>query len=109
MSGVVSGIQQRIRQHCPNAPSVHCKSHNLNLVVTESCKNIRQVRNLIAFVGKMTWFLCASQKRNKILKSFTDRKDLLSELLDGVDCEDDIDVSLLKKGGGLTLLRLYKS
>jgi len=47
----------------------------------------------------MTWFLCASQKRKEILKSFTGSKDLLNELpvLDGVDCEDDIDVSLLKK------------
>ena len=35
----------------PNAPYVHCKSHNINLVVTESCKNIRQVRNLMASVG----------------------------------------------------------
>jgi len=39
MSGVVSGVQQRIREHCPNTQYVHCKSYNLNLVVTESCEN----------------------------------------------------------------------
>ena len=60
---MVSGVQQRIREHCPNAPYVHCKSHILNFDETESCNNIRQVRNLLATV-------------------------------DGVDCEDDIDVSL---------------
>jgi hypothetical protein len=57
----------------------------------------------------MTWFLCASQKRKENLKSFTGSKDLLNELLDGVDCEDDIDVSLLKKRGDLTLPRLCET
>ena len=38
-------------------------------------------------------------------KYFTDSKDLLNKLLDGVDCEDDIDISFLKKGGDLTIPR----
>ena len=84
-------------------------SVNLNLVVTESCKNIRQVRNLMASVGQISWFLCASQKRKTFLKSFTGSKDLLNELFDGVDCEDDIDESLLNKGGDLTLSRLCET
>ncbi|CAG2212069.1 unnamed protein product [Mytilus edulis] len=110
MSGVVSGVQQRIKEQCPNAPYVHCKSHNLNLVVTDSCKNVRQVRNLIASVGQMTWFLCASYKRKEILKFFTGDKDLLNELLEGVDCDgDNINVSLLKKGGDLTVAKLCET
>ncbi|VDI17171.1 Hypothetical predicted protein [Mytilus galloprovincialis] len=110
MSGVVSGVQQRIKEQCPNAPYVHCKSHNLNLVVTDSCKNVRQVRNLMASVGQMTWFLCASYKRKEILKSFTGDKDLLNELLEGVDSDgDNIDVSLLKKGGDLSVAKLCET
>ncbi|CAG2217955.1 unnamed protein product [Mytilus edulis] len=110
MSGVVSGVQQRIKELLSNAPYVHCKSHNLNLVVTDSCKNVRQVRNLMASVGQMTWFLCASYKRKEILKSFTGDKDLLNELLEGVDCDgDNIDVSLLKKGGDLTVAKLCET
>jgi hypothetical protein len=31
----------------------------------------------MASVGQMTWFLCVSQKRKEILKSFTGSKDLL--------------------------------
>ena len=49
--------------------------------------------------------MCIAKKRKEILKPFTDSKDLLNELLRGVDCEVNIDVSLLKKGGDLTLPR----
>lgn len=41
MIGHVSGVQQRIREQCPNPLFVHCKSHNLNLIVTQSCKDVR--------------------------------------------------------------------
>ncbi|CAG2239536.1 unnamed protein product [Mytilus edulis] len=54
MSGHVSSVQQRIREQCPDAAFVHCKSHNLNLVVTQSCKDVRQIRNLMSSVGQMT-------------------------------------------------------
>ena len=43
-------------------------------------------------------------------RKFTCSKDLLAKLLDGVDCEGDIDaVSSLKRGGDLSLLRLCKT
>lgn len=62
----------------------------------------------MASVGQMTWFLCASYKRKEILKSITGDKDLLNELLEGVDCDVDIAVSLLKKGSDLTIQNFVK-
>ncbi|VDI00342.1 Hypothetical predicted protein [Mytilus galloprovincialis] len=97
MSGHVSGVQQRIREQCPDAPFVHCKSHNRNLVVTQSCKDVRQIRPLMSSVGQMTWFLCASHKRKTILNSFTGNTKLIDDMLEGLQNEEE-DIKLLKKG-----------
>ncbi|VDI15927.1 Hypothetical predicted protein [Mytilus galloprovincialis] len=110
MSGHVSGVQQRIREQCPDAPFVHCKSHNLNLVVTQSCKDVRQIRNLMSSVGQMTWFLCASHKRKTILNSFTGNTKLVDDMLEGLQNEEeDVDIKLLKKGTDVSVKRLCET
>ncbi|XP_056017385.1 52 kDa repressor of the inhibitor of the protein kinase-like [Ostrea edulis] len=73
MSGEVSGVKTRIIEQLPNAKYfVHCRSHCLNLVIVNSCQNIPVVRNFMAILGKITWFINGSSKRKNIMKSTLD-------------------------------------
>ncbi|CAG2212940.1 unnamed protein product [Mytilus edulis] len=70
MTGEVSGVKTRITQELSNAKYfVHCRSHCLNLVVVNSCQSVAVVRNFMAILGKITWFISASSKRKNIVKS----------------------------------------
>ncbi|CAC5362837.1 unnamed protein product [Mytilus coruscus] len=70
MTGEVSGVKTRIIQEFPNAKYfVHCRLHYLNLVVVNSCQSVAVVRNFMAILGKITWFISASSKRKNIMKS----------------------------------------
>lgn len=70
MSGEVSGVKTRIMEEIPQAKYfVHCRSHCLNLVVVNSCQSVVVVRNFMAILGKITWFISASSKRKNIMKS----------------------------------------
>lgn len=110
MIGHVSGVQQRIREQCPNPLFVHCKSHNLNLIVTQSCKDVRQIRNLMSTIGQMTWFLCASHKRQSILNPYTANSQLVDYMLEGLQNDDEgFDVKLLKKGIDVSVKRLCET
>ena len=68
MSGANTGVQARLREIQPRATYVHCRSHQLNLVLVNSCQKVPAVRNLMDSVGRMTWFVTASAKRKAILK-----------------------------------------
>lgn len=90
MSGKVTGVRTQIQQVQPKALYQHCRSHILNLVVSSSCSQVQEIRNLFDSVGKLTWFLGASAKRKAILKRYLASDDI-SNLL--VDEEDDNDLS----------------
>ena len=64
MSGKVSGVSSRIMQVQPRATYHHCQVHNLNLVISSSCKQVPEICDSIA---ALTWFLGASPKRKAIL------------------------------------------
>ena len=68
MSGANTRVQARLREIQPRATYVHCRSHQLNLVLVNSCQKVPAVRNLMDSVGRMTWFVTASAKRKAILK-----------------------------------------
>ncbi|CAI6366510.1 unnamed protein product [Macrosiphum euphorbiae] len=42
MSGSTSGVQTRIRDSHPEAIFIHCMAHKLNLVVTNTCRTIKE-------------------------------------------------------------------
>lgn len=44
MSGVYTGVQQRIKEKCEHALFVHCSAHNLALVVKDSIEGNERVR-----------------------------------------------------------------
>lgn len=43
MSGIYNGLQARIKKIQPLAIYVHCAAHNLNLVINDSVKNIKEI------------------------------------------------------------------
>ena len=65
------------------ATYVHCRSHQLNLVLVNSCQKVPAVRNLMDSVGRMTWFVTASAKRKAILKRCLsgDKEGLINQLV----------------------------
>ena len=87
MAGKVSGVFAQILELQPHALYVHCRAHNLNLVVSSSHKQVPEIRNLFDSLGTPTWFLGASAKRKTILKTYL-KSDDISSLIIG-DEEDD--------------------
>ena len=83
MSGANTGVQARLREIQPRATYVHCRSHQLNLVLGNSCQKVPAVRNLMDSVGRMTWFVTASAKRKAILKRFLsgDKEGLINQFI----------------------------
>lgn len=96
MSGHVNGVQTRIRNTCPRAYYVHCRSHNLNLVVTQSCKSVNPIRNIMDNVVQLTWFICASSNRKNILKDEILVDSELAKKLMETFGEDDVSSKLLQ-------------
>ena len=85
------GVQTIIREMCPNALCVQCRSLNLNIVVTHSCKSVNPIGNIIDNVVQSTWFVCASANRKKyILKGEMGKdSDLLEQILVAAGEEDE--------------------
>lgn len=54
----------------------HCRAHNLNLVISSSCKQIPEIRSLFDSLSALTWFLGASPKRRVILKRHLKSNDI---------------------------------
>ena len=56
MSGVYSGVQARIKKKQPLAVYIHCMSHNLNLVLNDSCDGISEIKNFYGMMEKLYTF-----------------------------------------------------
>lgn len=99
MNGHVSGVQSRIREVSPKAVYDHCRSHNLNLVVTHSRKTVHPIRNIIDNVVQLTWFVCASANRKNIFKeAMANDSDLLLQIIEVTE-EYDFSGKLLQNAG----------
>lgn len=56
MSGKHNGLQTRLRQRQKKAKYVHCTSHNLNLVVNDSVKDIVEIRKFFEMLETLYSF-----------------------------------------------------
>ena len=65
MAGEVSGIATQILRQQPKATYYHCKAHNLNLVVSSTCKQVSEIENLFDTLRTLTWFFGGSAKGRK--------------------------------------------
>lgn len=70
MAGNVTGVATQILRQQPKAMYCHCRAHNLNLIVSSTCKQVPEIRNLFDTLRTLTWFLGASAKRKEILKKY---------------------------------------
>lgn len=69
MSSPKNGVNGIIARQYPKALFVHCRSHNLALVVSSSCKAVPHIRNLFDDVQQITWFISGSAKRKFIFET----------------------------------------
>lgn len=53
MSGKHNGLQARLRKRQKKAKYVHCASHNLNLVLNDSVKNIPEIRQFFEMLESL--------------------------------------------------------
>ncbi len=109
MAGKVSGVSARILEEQPRAMYVHCRAHNLNLVVSSSCKQVPEIRNLFDSLGALTWFLGASAKRKAILKRHLKSDDISSLIVETEDAEVDIPSRLVKESSSRQVPRLCET
>lgn len=61
MSGVCSGVQQRIKEIAPQALYVHCRAHCLNLVLVDCMKNNSHASQFFSLVQSLYVFLSSSK------------------------------------------------
>ena len=61
MSGNVSGVQQRIREHAPMAVCIHCYTHCLNLVLVDSTKLVPEASEFFTLLELLYVFMSASK------------------------------------------------
>ena len=94
MAGKVSGVSTRILEAQPRAMYHHCRGHNLNPVISSSCNQVPEIRNLFDSVRTISWFLGASGKRKFILRKYLKPEDI-SSLVTGDDSlpEDEQELS----------------
>ena len=67
MKGHLSGCGALISKDYPSAIYVHCSSHSLNLMLSDTCA-VYAIRNTIGTMKKIITFIRASEKRTDMLK-----------------------------------------
>ena len=68
MKGEFKGLSSRIKVVNNKAIYIHCYAHQLNLALTHSCTNIKEVRNAIGNVNCIFSLIGASAKRSGIFR-----------------------------------------
>jgi len=63
ISGAHSGVQTRIKNIVPSAKYVHCCSHNLNLVISDTEKCHNEIQHFFETVQTMFNFFACSAPR----------------------------------------------
>ena len=63
VSGHVSGLQTLVRSQYPKALYSHCAGHNLNLVLNDVAKEVRQCDHIVTLIGKIVVYVKNSAKR----------------------------------------------
>jgi len=67
MSGLYSGVQKQIKDQVPLTQYVHCCAHNLNLIISDAAKSLKQVTYFFETVQSIFNFFSSSAPRWSIL------------------------------------------
>lgn len=71
MSGIYNDLQERIEKIQPLVIYVHYAAHNLNLVINDSVKIIKEIQNLYEKLENLYAYFANSIKRCTHLKSIS--------------------------------------
>lgn len=71
MSGAYLGVQKRLREKEGLAVYVHCTAHNLNLVINDAVRSVREVANYFSALQDLYVYFGHSINRWDILSSMT--------------------------------------
>jgi hypothetical protein len=74
MAGELNGLQKKIKSIAPQALFTHCYAHKLNLVLQDSCKQIRECRIFFSNVSGFSAFFTKSTKRTNLLDSICKKR-----------------------------------
>ncbi|KAL4099003.1 hypothetical protein QTP88_023506 [Uroleucon formosanum] len=66
MSGHLCGVQSRIKEHYPYAINTHCMAHRLNLIVVDTCKIIKNAKNVFNVLEAIYVHFSQPSKNKKI-------------------------------------------
>ncbi|XP_065647030.1 zinc finger MYM-type protein 1-like isoform X1 [Hydra vulgaris] len=75
MSSEIAGLQKLVLQQESRALYVHCRAHNLNLVIQDEIKNIPDIENIMSLVQKFIAFTRGSPKRLAWFSSLKDQNE----------------------------------
>lgn len=67
MAGHLNGLQAKIKSVAPQAMFTHCYAHSLNLVLSNACSSIPQVRIFFANLSGFSAYFSKSTKRTNVL------------------------------------------
>ena len=68
MSGLISGLQTRVKEENKLAIYVHCCAHNLNLVLCDACSECNEAVTFFGTVQKIYNYFTQSQPRHNVLE-----------------------------------------
>lgn len=74
MSGRLNGVQALFREEVPQAIYVHCYNHRLNLIISDVCKNVTNVKMFFGTVENLYIFVSGSSVHAKFVKIQKDMK-----------------------------------
>ena len=97
MSGRISGVQARLKEHCTDAIYVHCSNHSLDLVLQEAAREISLVANTLNFIRDTANVINESHKRKTLYQSMFGCKDAIQTLHGLCPTRWCVRVSYLKK------------
>ncbi|CAH1108266.1 unnamed protein product [Psylliodes chrysocephalus] len=75
VSGVLNGLQARVRQSEPKAVHIHCFAHSLNLAIQESMSIVPDIRDALIVFKDIIKFVKDSPKRVAVFKGFQAESD----------------------------------
>ncbi|XP_072382347.1 zinc finger MYM-type protein 1-like [Diabrotica undecimpunctata] len=124
MSGEVNGLQAKIKSIAPQAMFIHCYAHVFNLVLSNACSSIQQVKVFFSTLSGFSSYFSKSTKRTQVLEhiggnripsnvatrwNFTSRavltvnnnKDKLLETFDFIINSRDFDDKTIREAVGL--------
>jgi len=74
LSGWLNGVQALFREKVPQAIYVHCYNHRINLIISDVCKNVTNVKMFFGIVEKLYIFVSGSSIHAKFVKIQKDMK-----------------------------------